>query len=286
MEFVVITGLSGAGKTLAMHAMEDIGFYCVDNLPPDLIYTFCDLCKRSEDDSMNRVAVVVDTRGGTFEKLFSALSKLHEAGIMYKILYLDADKEVLASRFKQTRRKHPLADRYSGSVTEAINVEQKMLEKLKAIADYIVDTSKISPMQLKERVSEIFLGDNLAGMSVTCMSFGFKYGMPTESDLVFDVRCLPNPFYVTELKHKTGNDEEVFNFVMDSENSKELLKKIISYLEFTLPLYADEGKSQLVISVGCSGGKHRSVTFAREIYRYLQDKGQKVSIYHRDIGKE
>ena len=286
MNFIIITGLSGAGKTVAMHALEDIDFYCVDNLPPELIPTFYDLCRRSSDEHMKKLAVVVDTRGGeVFDSLFSSLVKLSSEGAKYKILFLDAHNDIITSRFKLTRRKHPLADDMSGSIEDAINAERTLLKRLRNSADFIIDTSYLSSAQLKERVLTLFLGNNLSGMSVMCMSFGFKYGFPGEADVMFDVRCLPNPYYVEELKNKTGLDSDVFSYVMDSEKTKGLLERIESYVDYCLPLYADEGKSQLVIAVGCTGGKHRSVTLAQELYRHLCENGIRAGIHHRDIRK-
>lgn len=286
MEFVIITGLSGAGKTIAMHALEDIDFYCVDNLPPVLIPTFYDLCKNSSEERMKQVAVVTNIRTGEdFQSFRDILSKLRGGSKPFKIMFLDAKKDVLLTRYKETRRKHPLSETYRGSTIEAVNLEAELLKSVKEHADYTIDTTYLSPAQLKERVSTLFLGEAHLALTVTCMSFGFKYGAPSEADLVFDVRCLPNPFYIEALKHKTGLDEDVREYVLKWEQTQGLVKRVFDLVDYTLPLYIEEGKSQLVIAFGCTGGKHRSVALARLLYSHLVDNGQRASIHHRDIRK-
>lgn len=286
MEFVIITGLSGAGKTIAMHALEDIDFYCVDNLPPVLIPTFYDLCKNSSEERMKQVAVVTNIRTGEdFQSFRDILSKLRGESKPFKIMFLDAKKDVLLTRYKETRRKHPLSETYRGSTIEAVNLEAELLKSVKEHADYTIDTTYLSPAQLKERVSTLFLGEAHLALTVTCMSFGFKYGAPSEADLVFDVRCLPNPFYIEALKHKTGLDEDVREYVLKWEQTQGLVKRVFDLVDYTLPLYIEEGKSQLVIAFGCTGGKHRSVALARLLYTHLVDNGQRASIHHRDIRK-
>lgn len=286
MEFIIVTGLSGAGKSRAIDAMEDIGFYCADNIPPKLISTFYDLCKQVKDDSMNKVAVVTDIRGGgMFSGLLEALDKLKENECKYKILYLDARDHVLVRRFKETRRKHPLSENYLGSVSEAVNLEREVLKPIKERADYIIDTSFISPAQLKKRISGLFLEDTAFALMVNCTSFGFKYGTPSEADLVFDVRCLPNPYYVEELKNHTGLDESVREYVVKWDQTKGFIEKWISLIDYMLPLYRDEGKSQLVIAIGCTGGKHRSVCLAQYLYNHMLKLNQRASVHHRDIHK-
>ena len=286
MEFVIITGLSGAGKTIAMHALEDIDFYCVDNLPPVLIPTFYDLCKNSSEERMKQVAVVTNIRTGKdFQSSSDILSKLGRESKPFKIMFLDAKKDVLLTRYKETRRKHPLSETYRGSTIEAVNLEAELLKSVKEHADYTIDTTYLSPAQLKERVSTLFLGEAHLALTVTCMSFGFKYGAPSEADLVFDVRCLPNPFYIEALKHKTGLDEDVREYVLKWEQTQGLVKRVFDLVDYTLPLYIEEGKSQLVIAFGCTGGKHRSVALARLLYSHLVDNGQRASIHHRDIRK-
>ncbi len=286
MEFIIITGLSGAGKSVAMKNMEDIGYYCVDNIPPMLLPVFCELCEKSSDERMKKIAVVTDVRAGdAFEELFDSLDKLQAAKEEYKILFLDAADDILLRRFRETRRKHPLNDICSGSIEKAVRLERELLMRVKARADYVVDTSLLSPSQLKERISSLFLGNVSLGMTITCMSFGFKYGLPAEADLVFDVRCLPNPFYVPELKHHTGLEECVFDYVMKFEQSKGFAERMTALVDYTLPLYLSEGKSQLVIAVGCTGGKHRSVSLTRVLYQHILESGHRVTVHHRDVSK-
>ncbi len=287
MEFIIITGLSGAGKSIAMRNMEDIGYYCVDNIPPMLVPTFYELCEKATDERMKTVAVVTDIRSGdAFADLFGALDKLRGGEKQYKILFLDARDDVLLRRFKETRRKHPLSDVNKGSTEEAVHLERKILIPVKARADYVIDTSLLSPTQLKERISSLFLGNATLGMTVTCLSFGFKYGLPAEADLVFDVRCLPNPFYIPELKHHTGLEACVYDYVMGFDQSKGYAERMLSLVDYSLPLYLQEGKSQLVIAVGCTGGKHRSVTLTRVLYNHLLETGQRAIVHHRDIRKD
>lgn len=286
MQLVIITGLSGAGKTRAINVLEDIGFFCADNMPPMLIPKFAELCSQS-DGKISKIAVVTDIRGGNmFSGLVDSLDEMKKNGYQYKILFLDCRDDVLIRRYKETRRKHPLVDSENASVENAIAVERVMLKKIKSMADYIIDTSILSTAQLKERISALFLEDNSSGMLVNCMSFGFKYGLPGEADLVFDVRCLPNPFYYDELKPKSGLDKEVHDYVLSFEESRTFLSKIKDLIDFTLPLYTNEGKSQLVVAIGCTGGKHRSVTFAQELSKYLNEKGIIAIANHRDITKD
>jgi UPF0042 nucleotide-binding protein len=285
MEFIIVTGLSGAGKSRAMNALEDIGFYCVDNIPPKLIGTFYELCQQAKD-SLSKVAVVTDIRGGgLFDALFGVLESLQKEGKQYKILFLDAKDEVLVRRYKETRRKHPLLENRVGSVEEAVKLERELLRPVRERADYLIDTSLISPAQLKERISGLFLEDAAFALTVNCVSFGFKYGTPTEADLVFDVRCLPNPYYVEELKRLTGLDEPVRSYVMKWDQTKGFVERFLSLIDYMLPLYCNEGKSQLVVAVGCTGGKHRSVALAQLLYNHLMDAGQRASVHHRDIQK-
>lgn len=283
MEFVIVTGLSGAGKSRAMDAMEDIGFYCVDNLPPALISDFYDMYTMAEE-MPSKIAVVCDTRSGEFFKsFFDALNTLKERKIKYKILFLDAADDVLVNRYQETRRKHPLSENFNGSLESAVEFERKVLAPLKQIADYIVDTSALRPQFMKERITELFMEDGENSLYVHCMSFGFKNGMPNEADLMFDVRCFPNPYYVDELKHLTGMDAPVYDYVMGQPEAIEFREKLTEMIDFLLPMYIKEGKSQLVIAFGCTGGHHRSVSFARYIYEHLKNKGVKTTISHRDI---
>lgn len=287
MEFVILTGLSGAGKTNALHAMEDNGFYCVDNLPPLLLDTFYDLCENSTDNRMKRVAVVADARSGEmFAEIADVLQKAKLDGRRFKILFLDAKLDTLVIRYKETRRKHPLlGEMVSGSTEEAVELEDELMKAVREMADYVIDTTFMQPAQLKERVTTLFSGDIHDSLLVTFVSFGFKYGIPMEADLIFDVRCLPNPFYVPELKPLTGLDEAVVDYVMSFEVSGQFMKKLIDFIDFSIPLYKQEGKSEVVIGIGCTGGKHRSVTVARLLNTHLIERSQKSSTHHRDIWK-
>lgn len=287
MEFVILTGLSGAGKTNTLHAMEDSGFYCVDNLPPLLLDTFYDLCDSSTDTRLKKVAVVADARSGElFADIPEVLSKLRLDGKQFRILFLDAKPDVLLVRYKGTRRKHPLIGEItSGSLEEAVALENDLMKGVREMADYVIDTTMMTPNELKERVTTLFSAGAWDTLLVTCMSFGYKYGIPPEADLVFDVRCLPNPFYIKELKALTGLDEAVRSYILDFDVSKRFVEKLYEYIDFTLPLYREEGKSELVIAVGCTGGRHRSVTVARLLNTHFLENGQKSSIHHRDIWK-
>lgn len=286
MEFLIVTGLSGAGKTRAINALEDIGFYCADNIPPQLIPTFYELSRQAKG-SLSRVAVVTDIRGGDmFSTLSETLDKMKEEEKEYKILFLDADEATLVRRFRETRRKHPLADYCLGSLEQAVSLEREALRQVRERADFIIDTSFLSPAQLKERISSLFLGDASDALMIHCVSFGFKYGIPAEADLVFDVRCLPNPFYVEELKNLTGLDEPVREYVMKWNQTKGFVTRFFSLIDYMMPLYCNEGKSQLVIAVGCTGGHHRSVTLAQLLYNHLVEKNLRASVNHRDIQKQ
>lgn len=284
MQLVIVTGLSGSGKSTAMNTLEDIGFYCIDNMPPQLISKFLDICR---DVNMDKIAIAVDIRSGdTFtDEMFSAFDKIHRKNFDFKILYLESDDEVIIKRYRETRRKHPLDSEFSGSLPAAIMYERNKLNSLRAIADYYIDTSYLKTSQLKETIVHIFLSDASDSISIKITSFGFKYGSSAESDLVFDVRCLPNPYYVPELKKLTGENQEVRDFVMSFEQSRQFLEKLKDMLSFLIPLYVQEGKSQLVISFGCTGGKHRSVTFAEIISKYIEKLGYNVNKIHRDISR-
>ena len=284
MELVIVTGMSGAGKSRAAEALEDIGFYCVDNMPPMLIPTFVNLCLNSKD-MRQRVALVADIRLGIeFNELFNILDDLKTLDVDYKVLFIDADDEVIMRRYQETRRKHPLADEFnSPSIIDAIKKEREILLPARQIADYILDTTDIMSSQFKEKIVNLFMTNIASSLKIYSISFGFKYGIPNESDLVFDVRCLPNPFYVPELKNHTGIDEKVRNFVMQYEQSNVLEQKLYDLIDFLIPLYRKEGKSQLTIAIGCTGGKHRSVVFAELLNKHLLENGADVSVFHRDI---
>ena len=285
MKFLIVTGLSGSGKSGAVNVLEDIGYYCIDNIPPQLIPKFAEICLNNKQ--MKKVAIVTDIRGGElFLELDEGLNYLKNHKLDTSILFLDASDEVLIKRYKETRRKHPLDEQCHGSIQRAITAEREVLASVREVADYYIDTSDLSMGQLKETVYSLFLDNPNDSMVVKVMSFGFKYGVSREADLVFDVRCLPNPFYIPELKHHTGLESCVRDYVLSFEQSQKLAEKLKDMLDFLIPLYIHEGKSQLVIAFGCTGGKHRSVTFAETIFKYLSDKGMKCRICHRDINKD
>lgn len=287
MEFVIISGMSGAGKTSALHIMEDIGYYCVDNIPTSLLQTLYKLCKVSSDKAMKRVAVVVDVRGnGDYEVMYDDLENFKKNNEGVSILYIDAKVDSLIVRYKETRRRHPLTERLKdGSVAAAVKEEQRLLVPVKTLADYSIDTTFMSIKQLRERIISMFLENSSNSIMITFMSFGFKYGIPLESDLIIDVRCLPNPFYIAELKEHTGLEKCIQDYVLDSEETQEFVKRLIDWLDYSLPLYLKEGKSELVVGIGCTGGKHRSVTIAELLDNYFMEKGYKCIVQHRDVKK-
>lgn len=289
MDFLIVTGLSGAGKSTAANALEDVGFYVIDNIPPQLIPKFADICMQSKGQ-MSRVAVVTDIRGSAaddtgdiFGELHDGLEYLKSAGLVVRILFLDAPDNVLISRYKETRRMHPLEKSRGLSLSTAVAEERHILSRMRESADYYIDTAGMSLSMLRDRISDLFLEDPSDRMMIKVVSFGFKYGCCVDADLVFDVRCLPNPYYVEELKRLTGLDAPVRDYVMSFEQSVELEKKLRDLLDFLLPLYRSEGKSSLVIAFGCTGGKHRSVTFAERICDYLTKNGARAKVNHRDI---
>lgn len=285
MEFIFLTGMSGAGKSNAANAMEDLGFYCIDNIPPMLITSFVDLAKKGELN-LQKIAIVTDIRSGeAFKNIETVFKKLSDEKVFYKIVFLDASDTELVRRYSETRRKHPLCDEYSLSVKQAVKKERQMLEMVRAKANFVIDTTNLKTGQLKKQLSTLFLGEGVSALNISCVSFGFKYGPAADANLLFDVRCLPNPFYIDELKPLTGLDEAVSSYVMSFDSAKEFANKILNLVEYSMPLYKDEGKSQLVIAVGCTGGKHRSVTFAELIYKRLKERGYRVSVNHRDIEK-
>ncbi len=285
MRFVIVTGMSGAGKTSVLKFLEDINFFCVDNIPPALLPKFAELCYEQKGE-IERVAMGIDIRGGRlFDDLFEVLSDLRNKGYEYEILFLDASDAVLIKRYKETRRSHPLSG--NGSIQEGIQKERQMLRDVKSRATYIIDTSQILARQLKEQINRIFVeNQSYENLVITVRSFGFKYGIPADSDLVFDVRFLPNPFYVQELKELTGNDAPVSEYVMRCEESRVFLDKLVDMLRFLIPNYIKEGKNNLVISIGCTGGKHRSVTLANALYRALEADKHTVLLSHNDIEKD
>lgn len=282
MQFVIVTGLSGAGKTQTVRCLEDIGYFCVDNLPPALIPKFAEICYQT-GGKVDKIAIVVDIRGGKFfDDLFISLRTLRNMGYDYTILFLDASDDVLVKRFKESRRNHPLAN--NGRIINAIQEEKAKLSEVKGKADHIVDTSNLSTRQLREEIQRIFVtGEKFESLVITVMSFGFKYGIPIDADLVFDVRFLPNPYYVDELKKHSGNEEPVQKYVLQWNEAVEFIKKVNDMLEFLIPNYIKEGKSRLVVGIGCTGGRHRSVVIANTIYESLKKNEHTVLINHRDI---
>lgn len=287
MEFIIISGLSGAGKTSALHVLEDIGYYCVDNIPASLLSTLYTLCLNSTNESMKRAAVVVDVRGNdNYEQMNNQIEDFKKSHSDVKILFIDARSDVVIMRYKETRRKHPLSQRLrDGTVTEAVEFEKALLTPVKRAADYHINTTYMSKKQMRERVISLFMEDVTKSLTLTFMSFGFKFGIPLEADIVFDVRCLPNPFYIPELKMLTGLDSSVRNYVLCSNDTQQFLKRTLDLLDFSVPLYYKEGKSELVVGVGCTGGKHRSVTVARALQEHFQSLGYKSVVSHRDIEK-
>lgn len=283
MGFVIVTGMSGAGKSQALKMLEDTGYFCIDNLPIPFIKKIAGWME--EDTTVENIALGIDSRSGTslsiLERELEYLDKLH---CDYKILFLDASTEVLVKRFKETRRTHPLSG--VGRVDKGIELERKKIEFLRKRADYIIDTSHLLIRDLKSEMDKIFLeGKQYSNFVITVLSFGFKYGIPVDADLVFDVRFLPNPYYIPELKCKTGNDKDVFDYVMSSKEAGSFLDKLEDMLTFLIPNYIIEGKNQLVIGIGCTGGKHRSVTLARAIAKRLEKLEYGIKLEHRDIEK-
>lgn len=286
MEFVIISGLSGAGKSRAASFMEDMGYFCVDNLPVPLITKFAELSMAGSEE-YNRVVLVTDVRaGGMFDSLFQTLDDLKAMKCPYRILFMDAADDVIIKRYKESRRSHPLSDE-CGSLEEAICQERKMLQPLLRRADCVIDTSELPTAKLKGELRRLFHSQSEAAeqMQVNVLSFGFKHGLPREADLVFDVRFLPNPFYVTELRSKTGLDEEVRDYVFKGGQAQEFLTRLDGLLDFLLPCYAEEGKTALVIAIGCTGGHHRSVAIAREVARFITRRGFTVTENHRDLAR-
>lgn len=286
MRLVIVTGISGAGKVTALKIFEDNGYYCVDNLPIDLIESFADILF-GQTNEKNKVAIGVDIRSGkNLEKMSEVLKNIKAKEQNYEILFLDCNNNTLIKRFKETRRSHPMGDR--DSVENEINEERAKLEFLREQADYIIDTSNLLVKELRGEIEKIFvLNRDYRNLFVTIMSFGFKHGVPADCDLVFDVRFLPNPYYVPELKHKTGNQKEVQDYVLNSPVSHEFLDKLVDMIKFLIPNYIEEGKNQLVIGIGCTGGHHRSVTIANELYNQLNssDASYGIRLSHRDIDR-
>ena len=286
MRFVIVTGMSGAGKSTVLKMLEDAGYFCVDNLPVPLLPKFAELVSGQEDGTMTKAALGIDIRSGEgLVTVSKVLDNISDFSSHYEILFLDCNDSVLIKRYKETRRQHPLS--MGGRVEDGIRNERKKMKFLKDRADYIIDTSQMLVRDLKGEVDKIFVKDEpYQNFFMTVLSFGFKYGIPVDADLVFDVRFLPNPYYVENLRKKTGNEKEVQDYVMNCEEAGEFLNKIEDLLVFLVPLYIKEGKNQLVIGVGCTGGKHRSVTVANGIYERLKGLGYSAKAEHRDIEKD
>lgn len=284
MELLIVSGLSGAGKSVAMNALEDIGYFCIDNIPAGLLPRFIEFSLAGES-MLKKVAIAVDIRGiRSSDEIPEALSQLDSLKVNYKILFIEAANEVLRRRYKETRRLHPMSISNGISTAEALEKERAILKPLRDRANYIMDTSLYSTAQNRERIVSMFLSSESENpaMILSVVSFGFKFGLPKDADIVLDVRCLPNPFYVPELRPKTGLDQEVVDYVMKFDTAQELLRRIESFLEYSIPLYVKEGKSQLTIAVGCTGGKHRSITFARKIGEFCETLGYTPTVQHRD----
>ncbi len=285
MEFTIVSGLSGAGKSKVATLLEDMGFYCVDNMPVQLIPKFAEMCLSSQG-KYDRVALVTDVRAGQdFGGLFESLALLKAMNCEYKIIFLEAKTEVIVSRYKETRRRHPLWVE-GETIEQTIAKEWNTLEPVRMGADYVINTTSLSTNQLRDMLSELFSGAARArSMVVMISSFGFKYGLPTDSDLVFDVRFLPNPYHIEELRHLTGHDDRVYNFVLDWPQTKEFVGILTHMMEFLLPHYVEEGKTSLVVSIGCTGGRHRSVTIARVLHEVVEKLGYHSVLSHRDVAR-
>ncbi|MGI6028865.1 MAG: RNase adapter RapZ [Candidatus Heteroscillospira sp.] len=285
MEFLIVSGLSGAGKSRTSDVLEDLDFYCVDNMPVALIGKFAELCMATRG-RFERVALVTDIRESrNFQELFAALDGLWELGCDYKILFVEADVETVVKRYKETRRRHPLAGD-TGSIETAVREEMKLLAPVRERADYVINTSNLTLGQLQKELYSLFVGDAMSrAINVNVMSFGFKYGIPLEADLVFDVRFLPNPYYVSELREKTGLTEEVQNFVYNNGDTREFLCLLTDLLSYLMPHYIEEGKHNLTVAVGCTGGRHRSVSIAVALTRFLNEQGYYSVNTNRDIDK-
>lgn len=283
-DIILLTGMSGAGKSTAMSFMEDTGYYCIDNMPAELISTFITLTASSE--RYNKIAIVADVRSaGVYSAFRDAVADLIEQHYDYnvKTIFLDIKNHVALKRYKLTRRKHPFADKFNGSIEQALEYEREVLAPVRQNADYVIDTSDLDANQLRGRLTQILLGDEKAIMNINLISFGFKHGIPNDADFVLDVRCLPNPYWNDALKDKTGLDKDVYDYVFSFDESVTLLEKLKDMLDYLNPLYIKEGKSQLVIAIGCTGGNHRSVAFVEALNTYFSRKWPNVTVNHRDI---
>ena len=288
MRFVMVTGMSGGGKSTAMRLLEDMGYYCVDNLPIQLIDKFVELLS-TPNTEITKVAIGVDVRTDqSFARVEKTLSCLRQNGMVFEVLFMDASDAVLVKRYKESRRMHPLCSAENPRIEDGIEKERKILQQVKKDADYVIDTSKLLTRELKEELDRIFVkNEEYSSLMINILSFGFKHGIPADADLVFDVRFLPNPYYVENLRPKTGEEKEIQDYVKQGGTADIFLGKLYDMLDFLIPNYVLEGKNQLVIGIGCTGGKHRSVTIANAVYEHLkQQKGLGVKLYHRDIEKD
>lgn len=284
MQFTIVTGMSGSGKTRVIRYLEDMGYFCIDNLPPMLIPKFSEMLATA-GGKFNNVALVIDVRvGEMINELATQIQALKLKGYDVRVLFLTADDETLVKRYKETRRSHPIYN--PNGLLASIKQERTLLEKLYNGSDFVIDTSHLSNSGLLDELKEIFCDDNKKTFVVNVMAFGYKYGMPMDADLVFDVRCFPNPFYIDELKYKTGNDKEVQDYVMQFPEAQEFEKKLFDMMDFLIPLYEEEGKVSITIAIGCTGGKHRSVTFTNKLGEHLKETGLKVNVAYRDMGRE
>lgn len=284
MKLVIVTGMSGAGKTQAVRSLEDLGFLCIDNLPPALVPRFVELV-RAQGTPPERIALVMDARGGIlFDAFEGAIEYLEQSECPYEILFLDASEETLVRRYKETRRRHPMF--LEGGILESIRRERELLKEIRERADKLIDTSELTNSQLKAQIDALFQGVLEPRLTVTVMSFGFKYGIPLDADLVMDVRFLPNPYYIESLRPFTGNDEPVRDYVLQNPSSQAFLERFTDMLNFLLPYYYQEGKSHLVIAIGCTGGRHRSVALAQAVADSLKGQESRIYVTHRDINRE
>lgn len=284
MKIVIVTGMSGAGKSTALNVFEDLDYYCIDNMPPELLLGFSDLIRNAGSKS-DRLCFAVDVRSGElFSKFRESISALKASGNDVTVVFIDCDDEILLTRYKETRRRHPLEDEASGNLLRAIEMERSELSYARRIANVYLDSSQTSTTAFRTRLRCLFEGEH-ANMIINVVSFGYMFGIPKDADLVFDVRCLKNPFYVPELRHKTGLDSEVYNYVFDHSESEELYAKIRDLISYLIPMYINEGKTRLVVAFGCTGGKHRSVSFARRLSQDLLDEGFDARVEHRCVEK-
>lgn len=281
-DIVFLTGVSGAGKSTAMSFLEDVGYYCIDNMPPELISVFIGLIEKS--DAYNKIAIVADVRAsGVFEAFYQSIDSLKNEENSVRVIYLDIKNHIAMKRYKLTRRKHPYADKFQGDIIQALSYEKEVLLPVLEKADYVIDTSDLSSNQLRTRLTQILLGDDKEVMNIHVVSFGFKHGIPMDADFVLDVRCLPNPYWIEALRSKTGLDQEVYDYVFSFDEANELYDRLKGLLDYLNPLYIKEGKSQIVLAIGCTGGNHRSVAMAERLAKHFHRHWDNVTVNHRDI---